>query len=506
MEKSTMILMGVPVLIALLITLWLFTLRRIVPTNVVHILQRGKETVSYGVGKGDNVYYHFPAWIPIIGVSVREMPVSNFDIDLHEYSAYDKERLPFLVDVKAFFHIKDTNKAAEKVESFTQLKEQLENVVKGAVRSILAQNTLDEIMEKRGIFGEQFTASVNADLTNWGVESIKNIELMDIKDAGKSTVIQQIMAKKMSAIDAESRTAIAENKMKAENAELDSKQAIAIKAADTEKMMGEAEALSSQAVAIAKAKASEVSGIAQQQAGARIAESAKDTIEKQMEVERTKQTKLADIAKEKAIIESKQLAEQMQISAEADQRKLEIDTNAQKMKIETDAEAHKVAAEKSAEARKISTIKDAEALLTKQENEAKGKAAVGKAEADVILAKGNSEAEAKKNMELAGVTAQTTLAKDIGNNEKYQAYMLKVKEIEVSQVIGVAQAEANATALKDADIKLLINSGDVNSGMSKLSDIFTSKGGSNFNGMIEALKQTDEGKSALEFFNKIAGK
>ena len=123
------LLVGVPSVFLFGVLFYILSLRRIVPTNVVHIVQRGSQTVSYGVGKESNVYYEWQAWLPILGVSVRELPVSNFDIDLIEYSAYDKDRVPFVVDVKAFFHIKDTNVAAEKVESFEELKGQLRNVV-----------------------------------------------------------------------------------------------------------------------------------------------------------------------------------------------------------------------------------------------------------------------------------------------------------------------------------------------------------------------------------------
>ena len=482
--NHNLIMFGVPIVVLLLITLWLLTLRRIVPTNVVHILQRGKQTVSYGVGKGDNVYYHFPSWLPFIGVSVREMPVSNFDIDLHEYPAYDKERLPFLVDVKAFFHIADTNKAAEKVESFTQLKEQLENVVKGAVRSILAQNTLDDIMEKRGIFGEQFTSNVNTDLKNWGVESIKNIELMDIRDSSKSNVIQQIMAKKISAIDAESRKAIAENKMIAENAELDSKQQIATRAAETDQKIGESRAQSDQAVSIAKSESAKKSGIAMQQADAEVAEAEKATTVKKLEVERTKQVQMANIAKETAIIEAKQAAEQMEITAEANKKQLEV----------------------QAEARRVAAEKDAAAMLVKQENEAKGNAAVGKAAADVILAKGNAEAEAKKHMELARVTAETTLAEKIGKDEGYQKYLVRLAEVKVNEVIGVAQANSIGLAMQKAEVKLMVNTGDVHSGIGKLSDLFTSKGGSQLNGLMEALAQSDNGVAIIDFISNLGKK
>jgi flotillin len=196
----SILMVAIPAVILLFIVFWLLSLRRIVPTNMVHILQRGKNTVSYGIGKVSNVYYAFPNWMPVIGVEVRTLPVSNFDVELIAYSAYDKDRVPFVVDIKAFFHIADTNKAAEKVESFEDLKGQLINIVQGTVRSILAKSTLESIMEERSVFGEQFTQNVKEDLKNWGVEAVKSIELMDVRDAKESEVIHQIMAMAWAAI------------------------------------------------------------------------------------------------------------------------------------------------------------------------------------------------------------------------------------------------------------------------------------------------------------------
>ena len=85
--------------------------RRVVPTNMVHIVQSSKKTVSYGQTTG-NVYYSIPSFVPYFGVVVTELPVSNFSLSLNDYDAYDKERVPFLIDVVAFFRIADTNLAA----------------------------------------------------------------------------------------------------------------------------------------------------------------------------------------------------------------------------------------------------------------------------------------------------------------------------------------------------------------------------------------------------------
>lgn len=461
---------GIPSLIAVALTIYILSLRRIVPTNVVHIVQRGNTTTSYGVGKSSNVYYEWPAWLPKFGVTVRQLPVSNFDIDLKEYSAYDKDRVPFVVDVKAFFHINNTNIAAEKVESFDELKGQLENVVQGAVRSILAKSKLEEIMEERSIFGKQFTDAVNADLTNWGVESIKNIELMDVRDAQGSQVIHQIMAKRMSAIDKESRIEVARNKQMAEQEELKARQEIAVTQAETDKIAGEAQARSTQAIGVANAQAVKVSGIAEQESLRDIAEAKQKTAEKDMEVIKVQQVKQAEINKEQEIIDAEKRKRTIEIQAEAD-----------KFRVETEAAAN----------------------LEAQRRSAEGIKSVGEAEAKVIEAKGNSEAKVEQANQLASVVAQTTLAKEIGENQGYQQYLIKIKEVEVSQVVEVKKAEALAEALSNADLKLLVNSGDVNSGLNKFTDILSAKGGSQLNGLVESLKQTDEGKNLLSLFNKL---
>lgn len=461
---------GIPSLIAVALTIYILSLRRIVPTNVVHIVQRGNTTTSYGVGKTSNVYYEWPSWLPKFGVNVRQLPVSNFDIDLREYSAYDKDRVPFVVDVKAFFHINNTNIAAEKVESFEELRGQLENVVQGAVRSILAKSKLEEIMEERSIFGKQFTEAVNADLKNWGVESIKNIELMDVRDAQGSQVIHQIMAKRMSAIDKESRIEVAKNRQIAEQEELKSRQEIAVTQAETDKISGEAQARSTQAIGIANAQAVKMAGIAEEESLRDIAEAKQKTAEKDMEVIKVQQVKQAEINKEQEIIDAEKRKRTIEIQAEAD-----------KFRIETEAAAN----------------------LETQRRAAEGIKSLGEAEAKIIEAKGNSEAKVEQANQLASVVAQTTLAKEIGENEGYQQYLIKIKEVEVSQVVEVKKAEAMAEALGKADLKILANSGDVQSGMNKFSDILSAKGGSQINGLVESLKHTDEGKALLGLLKNL---
>jgi flotillin len=463
------------------IILLILSLRRIVPSNMGHILQRSKSTVSYGVGmKAGNTYYKWPAWIPLLGVTVRELPVSNFDLDLVRYEAYDKNRLPFTVDVKAFFRIEDTNAAAQKVENLIELKDHLMGIVQGSVRSIMAKSDLESIMEERSIYGEQFTRDVRDELAEWGVVPVKNIELMDIQDAKDSNVIVNIMAKKKSEIEKESRVTVAINMQKAQEAEIEAAKDVEVKKAAAEQSAGEAQAKSSQAVGIARQKSEQA-----------VAEEKKITAEKNMAVEQVNTVKAAEIAKEAAIVAASQQKETLKISADAGKYQKEVDAQAQKSVIEIDAEAHKNAVQKTADAEKYRIEQVAEATLVQQQNEAKGKQAVGLA-----------EAEAKKAQQLAGVTAQTTLAREVGENKEYQQYLIAVEQIRASRDIGIEQAKN----IGKADIKILANSGDIQGGIEKIAGVFSSKGGSALNGLFESLKQTPEGEGLVKsLLKRIAG-
>lgn len=80
-------------------------LRRVVATNEVHIVQSRRATTSYGTNTSHgNTYYEWPAWMPVVGITRIILPVSVFDVTLQGYEAYDKGRVPFVVDVVAFPH------------------------------------------------------------------------------------------------------------------------------------------------------------------------------------------------------------------------------------------------------------------------------------------------------------------------------------------------------------------------------------------------------------------
>ncbi len=270
--------------------------RRVVSTNEVHVVQSRRKTTSYGTGQAaGNVYYEWPKWLLGIGVTVIKLPVSNFDLSLKDYEAYDKDRVPFKVDVTAFFRIKDTAKAAQRVATIKDLEEQLHLIVQGAVRKVLASDVVDSIMVERAKFGDQFTSEVTAQLEEWGVESVKSMELMDLRDGHNSSVISNIMAKKTSHIEMESRREVAQNKQAAETAEITADQAVQVRKQEAEQAVGERTAEKEKMV-----------GIAQQKAQQEVLDQERETRERDMAVKRVEQVRQAEITKDEQVVAADQ--------------------------------------------------------------------------------------------------------------------------------------------------------------------------------------------------------
>jgi flotillin len=428
-----------------------FALRRVVPTNEVHIVQRGWTRVSYGASQdAGNVYYEWPAFLPKLGVLVTKFPVSIFDVNLKNYEAYDAGRLPFMVDIQAFMRIAQSDVAAEKVANFDELHHQLSGILQGAVRSVLATHRLEEILEARATLADAFTNQVDAQLRAWGVETVKNIEFMDIRDSANSQVIANIMAKEKSRIDRESREAVAHNSQLAQTKEIEAQRIVEVQKQDALQQVGLRTAEQEKAV-----------GIAKQQAEQQVLVALKDTTEREMDVKRVTDLQTADIAKQVAEINANQQQTVTLINAETQRRELVVHAEAEKQKLTLIAQG----------------------TLDAQKLDAEGK-----------LALGQSAAEAERLMLQAPVSTQIELAREIGGNQGYQTYLVQVEQVKATQAVGVAQADA----LKAANIKVIVTGGDVQSGMANITDVFTAKGGQAIGAMLEGLSQTDAGKAVVE--------
>lgn len=431
-------------------------LRIVVGTNDVHVVQSSYHTIAYGKGQpAGNTYYRWPSWIPRIGVQVTPLPVNVFSMALKDYPGYDKGRVPFMIDVIGFFRIADATMAAERLASFEDLKNQLNGILQGAIRSILASSEIEEILEGRSKFGDMFTHAVDEQLKQWGVQSVKTIELMDIRDAQGSQVIANIMAKKKSLIEMQSRTEVAGNMQKANIAEVEAQRQI---------------------------------GIAQQEAAEQVG---KRTAEQEMAVGIAKQTAAQAVKEQEAITATKQMAIQQITSVRA----AEIARSVQV----TNADQNKQEAIILAEGEKQQRITRAEAQKAELTLLGEGTLAQAKLNAEGVLAQGTAKAEAERLMLLAPVSTQIELAKEIGQNQGYQSYLVTIKQVEASRDVGMEQAKA----LDKAQIKIIANAGSPADGISSVRELFTSKGGLALGAAIEGLKGTDAGAAIV---NSLSGK
>ena len=199
------------------------------------------------------------------------------------------------MDITGFFRIEDPVVAAQRVASSQALMEQLKSILQGAARTILASKDIETILEGRSEFGEAFTNEVKDQLRAWGVEAVKNIELMDIRDSKGSEVISNIMEKRKSFINKESRIAVAINNQAAQEAEIASQRQVELQKQEAQQQVG-----------IRRAEVEREVGIAAQKTQQQVAEAQKDTTTKQMEVQKIEKVRAAEIEKQVAETKAQQ--------------------------------------------------------------------------------------------------------------------------------------------------------------------------------------------------------
>lgn len=426
-------------------------LRIVVGTNDVHIVQRGRSTIAYGTNLASgNVYYRWPSWFPGVGVQVTILPVSVYALELKDYPGYDKGRVPFIIDIIGFFRVDDPTVAAARITSFNDLKAQMTGVLQGAIRSILATSDIEEILEGRSRFSEMFTHAVDDQLKSWGIVSVKAIEFMDIRDAKESQIIYNIMSKKKSVIEMESRTVVAGNQQRAAIAEVEAKRQVGLAEQEAQEQVGKRQALKDLAV-----------GVAKQEAEQAIQESSAMTMTKQMAVSQIEHVRSAEITRDVAVVKADQERQVLIVNTEADKQRM------------------------------IITAEGTKANLTLV---GEGTLASAKLSAEGVEAQGRAKGAADTAVLMAPVNAQIALAEKIDGSENYQKYLIEIRSIESQQAVGIEQARAIARA----EIKIVANSGTIPGGAKSVMELLTPSGGLQIGAALEALSQTEAGKAIVE--------
>ncbi len=458
-------------------------LRKVVPTNEAHVVQKWKKSISYWKdSEWWNVYLAWPSWVPIVWVAVQKLPLSIFALQLTDYKAYDIWKVPFQVDITAFFEIKNPELAAQKVYSIEELRDQLNETLKWVVRKILASKDIVEIMESRTEIKKQFYEEIWDAVKSWWID-LKNVEFMDIKDSEDSEVVTNIMMKKKSLIEAESRQEVALNQRDAEIAEENARSEARSSASKAKSI---ADIISSDAEREANLKKIEndkltqnqeiekerVLAVQKEEARQKLYETQKETKIKELSIKQLELEKNAEISKNIELIKANEQKQKTIIDTEAWKEKIELEAQADRIKVELRALADKarVELEAEAESNKLESIWLAKAK-----------------EIDYIW---TAHAKNKKQMaEALNMFTPTSID-----------FMKKELEVKLSEIVDLEKAKA----LSKADIKVISTWENWWEWVKNFMDLFSSRWWSNIWAMIESAKNIIWEKKVNEFLTKIS--
>ncbi len=478
----------IPVIWVLLFLYIVTQLRKVVPTNEAHVVQQASKSVTYWKSvnewKNGNSYLAWPSWVPVVWVSIQKLPLSIFDLQLNDYKAYDSGKVPFQVDITAFFEIQTPETAAQKVYTIGELKDQLNETLKWVVRKVLASKDIVEIMESRVEIKDEFYSQVLWAVKSWGIK-LQNVEFMDIRDAEWSQVVTNIMMKKRSQIEAESQIEVAENQ---KNATIEKENKFAEARSAAAKAKSAADIIASDAERDAEIKVIEnekltqnqeiekerILAIQKEEAKQKLYEAEKITKERELAVKQVEEEKNADIAKnielikadeqkQKVIIDSEAEKEQIRLKAEADKEAIELKAGAEKIEVELQASAEKT---------RIESIWIAKAK-----------------EIDYI---GTAQAKNKTQM------AQALNTFDAASLD----FMKKELDVSLSEIVDLEKAKA----LSKADVKVISTGANGWEWVKNFMDLFSANGGANIWAMVEAAKNTMWEEKVSELLKKIPRK
>lgn len=453
----SLIIIGAWAVFLLLVVITIISWRVVVPTDEYHIVQSSNKTVEYGRGKpAGNVYYNIPSFIPRFGIARKVMSAVIFDVMINGYEAFDKGRVPFYVDIAGFFRIEDASIASQKVSSLEELHSQLRAIVASVARTILAKMDINEILESRAELGDQFMKEISTNIAAFGLVCTKNVELMKIYDVQNSSIISNIQKKRESEIEKDAKIAIAQNIQKAEIERIEAQRLTALKEAQANKEIWEKNAEANKAIEVAQERRKQ-----------EVQEEMKASAEKELAVRKIQEIQMAEIEKQKKIIEEEQAKQVRIIQAEAQAQELKEIALGRKEAAENEASAIKVKAD---------------------------------AEAAYIQKKALAEAEGEAKKKEATIADQVALMDKMEKNKEYAAYLQAIKAIEI---YGKAE-QLKAEALKNADIKFLSTGegntianflGKMGLGLETLEEF---KGADNLAKIFETIKNSLSSKQQTE--------
>jgi len=416
----------IPIIAGVIALLIMARLRTVVPPNKIDIVIRRRSSTIYCANKEyfikpkrdpetglvvphtesdlkgiaiNSVYYHIPSWVPAFGMYVRRLPLQMMEIKVPNFVAFDENRARFECDIVAFCAIVDGVTASMRMpETSDALQQQVRQVVWATMRDSTTKMTVRTIINNRKKIIDSIRDPLKEALDEWGL-GLKDIEIIEFKDAEGTKVITNISSIREQEIETEARQKNANQIMEAKLVE-----------AETDE----------------KAKMRE--------------------IERDEEVEKRKQDKLKLIATQ----EKEAKSEMLEVIRVDKVKNQEIEKEKAKVFAEQEREVAKIDAEKQKEVEEI--IKKQKQLAGEGDKlrdieQAKGKAApireMGLAEADIIEKKLIAEAKGKDELQkalnkfgISGIKAMTAIREIEKDENVYSKLAESVKYADTKVFMG----------------------------------------------------------------------
>ena len=411
--------------VLVVLAIFFFATYRVVNADEAHVIVfMGKDrrvySPRYKISDGSEVggktsYFYIPFLM-----KRQILPLLNVKMDIKDIHLNDMNVAPFISDVISWLHIDDPIRAAERLNfnhsegTFGSLKDDLINMVHAIARSVAMKQEVLDIMRDRTTFASSVRQEVDGHLKSWGVELVA-LEVNDIRDDGEknSHIIANYEAIRKVQVESTARKEVAERTREAVEVEQDNRNKSEV----------------------AKASADE------------------QILKRQ--IERDKNTGIAEQEKQVEIAKSEEIANTQKVLAT---RKLEVGT----------------ASVKKEAAIELATG-EAEAIRIK-----------GEKEAQVVKLTGEAEARATEAKGLAEATAKDAMAEAL---KKFNEAGISLEKIRAWVEVQIAQAQAQGKIAENAEIKI-VNSGK---GGNILGFDLNAENGANLGQMLEGL---DLGKIA----------
>lgn len=447
MEMTTLIIVGVIVLIAIITIIGILSRYRKCKSDELLVVYgktgSHKEKVNELDAKGNQVsreveiktarVYHGGAafvWPIIQGYEVMSMRPIQLNLTLKDALSAQNIRVtvPTTVTVAISQDPLIMQNAANRLLGVddTDKESLISDIVYGQMRLIVASMEIEELNSNRDKFLTQARDNINTELNKLGLYLI-NINISDIRDA--ANYIENLGQKETTKARAQAEATIAEtNKDKAIRlAETTKAQEVKLSEQQKEQRIAIADQQKEQEVGVAKANAEKLSKVAEQesiaisqqtewdaQAKANMAKSKAEAAAKEQEAESAKQIRIA--------AQQNQEAETIKAVQEKEARTAEYESEARK---------------KTAEANKQAGV--AEHMATIEVSKAKGEAAKAAADADKVAG-------------ISKVDAETTIARteqekiaEIKEAEAVKQEAILKAEAKAAEILKEAEAEADAT-------------------------------------------------------------